>query len=355
MKVDRRESELRETPREAALAVDEPARLARSHGHAEDALLAERHQARERRHVAVVRHLDGHVPLFANPQEHRLRFGVALRRNRPEQRRHLHAVVHHHAGGAPADRVHVRQRFGGLFQAFVELAVVVFRIRLIARIPREFFAENHLAAPDRADLEIAGAEVEPQPTPVGAVVDQQLALVRLRHLGERPQLHCHRLPVDAFHKGGVKRSRAGLCVLLLDGEAQLARARQHEPPTAVGPQHKLDHPLGQPLHFRRVLGVVGQRQIIARHIAVLAFPGDRQNFSSRTRRLLQLLQHRDRRSEIALQRHFPLYARVQHIRLLTCPYTPVCHFLLPIRIDLQSLCFHSKGLRDSLAFIILLS
>ncbi len=174
---------------------------AAAHGDSQHRVVAQRHRSRQRRHFAIVHHVERNAA--PTPPAVRKRGAARGSRNRSRrhgavERAHPHFVVHVHARGAAADGIHPRQMRGRAPQRIVDAVEVVLRVGLRAGIPRHFLAEDHLAIRHRRALAVAGAQVEADPVAV-QVPAQRRGGFPLRRRGVEAALReRHRPPVDAL-------------------------------------------------------------------------------------------------------------------------------------------------------------
>ena len=151
---------------------------------------------------------------------------------------------------------------------------MILGVGIVARIPREFLGEDHLALVERGNLEIARAKVKTDTATVGNRLDERRLLVHFRHLRER---HNHRLywaAVDRSEEVVVERADALLGIGLGDRLDDRVGTGKIQLPTAGGPYYKLGDTLDDISNIIGSIFVETLRngKIVAEHLAVFTLP-----------------------------------------------------------------------------------
>ena len=162
---------------------------------------------------------------------------------------------------------------------------MVFRIGLVARIPRELLGEHNLAALERRDLEVGRAEVETDAVTVCVVLDDNLALVHDGHLLVGHNNDLERLAVEILEEVVVELARPLRGVVLRDRLHNPVRTGEIELPAASRPQHELHATLNE-MHNERTcrrLYVAGKIHIVTVDVTIFTFPRNTHDLGLRTR------------------------------------------------------------------------
>ena len=111
---------------------------------AEDVVLVQAHSARQSGDVAVVVDRERNAPVLLDAEEHVLG-GLELRGilllDGAEERGDAHLLADERTGRRAADGVDARKSGGGGLKTFCKLLIVIFRIRIVAGIPRELLGK----------------------------------------------------------------------------------------------------------------------------------------------------------------------------------------------------------------------
>ncbi len=98
-------------------------------------------------------------------------------------------------------------------QTFVEMTVMIIRVGLVFRVPRELVAVDGLTIPHRRHLVIARPEVEADATTVQVAAENTFGFDRGRNFGGIGRgYHLELAPVNPTHKIRIKRARATMPV-----------------------------------------------------------------------------------------------------------------------------------------------
>ena len=195
---------------DVALGVHVAARSARAEGNAQNAVLAQRHRARQRGDLAIVHNLQGDVVPGLPDFEKQIPDALVehVGRHPAEERGDLDAVIHINARGAAADGIHPRQMGRRLLQRIHDAVVVILGIGLEIWVPHRFLAENHLAVHDGRHLAVAAPEVEADAAAV-QVPAQRSGAAPLRRQGLRMHHLDGVVEHPLAHEVRIKLARSG--------------------------------------------------------------------------------------------------------------------------------------------------
>ncbi len=257
-----------------ALGVEVTGGLARAHGHAEDAGLADRQHPGQGRDLAVVDDLEGHAPGRGQAVEDVADLGFEqVRRHGPEQGGDADLVADDDAGRRAADGVDAGEVGGGPAEALVDHAVVIIGIGLGRGRPGDLLAPDRLAVDDRGDLVVAGAEVEADAEAADVAPGEVQGLAGLREGRRAVEDDFERPAVDAAHDPGVEGARAVGRVFGLEPPSEGVGPEIMDAPAAARPEQELGCALDEAEGGGRIgVGRRG-RGVEDRDQSVLAFDG----------------------------------------------------------------------------------
>src|SRR5688500_18725433 len=121
--------------------------------------------------------------------------------------------------------------------------VVVVRIRLAARVPRNLFREDNASVDNRAGLTIARAKVEADAAAVQIAAQRFRTFIGMRYGFRVRDFQGEGLLVDATHEFRVECALAAGAVDSPDSDSDVLRPAEGYSPSAALPEEKLDQPL----------------------------------------------------------------------------------------------------------------
>ena len=157
---------------------------------------------------------------------------------------------------------------GSLAQAFVQMIVMIFWVRLILRIPRKFIAVNHLAIAHRRDLVIARTEVKADPAAIEISAQGHRRFTRGRHFSGLNDDDFKRLFIDLLHQLDIKAASPATRVCRHQMLRHFARRAHMQTPTAHRPKKELRQTLG--MQQSRSLARIAYRRLKHRDMTALA-------------------------------------------------------------------------------------